>query len=286
MFTQHFKKRFESEKATRGRRRVAKRKLLVQSLEDRRVLALLGVTPTFPIITANSLGTVEYSESTDSFTANAVPLQLQPSFFGFPSPIETPKTFDLAFEVDSAGNLLGGVPGPDFVLTGEIDFDFDNIADATGTLLTGEVLAFGFADGSPTTTDSYDLRIEVTGGVLSTGGALTLGGTFPAYFDGFDIGLIINSENSNFNGSFTSDFSGGNKSSLGPIEMDTNTQPNAELGDFVWIDTNGNGLQDDGPTGVNGVTVNLYEDVDGDGIAEPGGDDNGPVATTVTATNA
>lgn len=32
----------------------------------------------------------------------------------------------------------------------------------------------------------------------------------------------------------------------------------ASLGDFVWVDTNGNGIQDDGPTGLNGVPVTLF----------------------------
>lgn len=31
------------------------------------------------------------------------------------------------------------------------------------------------------------------------------------------------------------------------------------IGKYVWIDTNGNGIQDDGDTGVNGVTVELYD---------------------------
>ncbi|MEJ0020256.1 MAG: SdrD B-like domain-containing protein [Acetobacteraceae bacterium] len=33
--------------------------------------------------------------------------------------------------------------------------------------------------------------------------------------------------------------------------------PLAGLGDYVWVDTNGNGVQDDGTTGIAGVTVNL-----------------------------
>ncbi len=35
--------------------------------------------------------------------------------------------------------------------------------------------------------------------------------------------------------------------------------PTCSLGDFVWVDTNGNGIQDDGPTGVNGVIVQLLD---------------------------
>ena len=32
----------------------------------------------------------------------------------------------------------------------------------------------------------------------------------------------------------------------------------AALGDFVWLDTNANGIQDAGEQGVAGITVNLY----------------------------
>ena len=39
--------------------------------------------------------------------------------------------------------------------------------------------------------------------------------------------------------------------------------PQSQIGDFVWMDTNGNGLQDAGELGINGVAVELYSDVDG-----------------------
>ena len=66
-------------------------------------------------------------------------------------------------------------------------------------------------------------------------------------------------------------------------------QASASLGDYVWEDVNGNGQQDDGDTGVPGVTVNLLDasmvqipgattltsdgttDVDGDGTLDPAG---------------
>ncbi|WP_028552775.1 SdrD B-like domain-containing protein [Paenibacillus sp. UNC451MF] len=37
------------------------------------------------------------------------------------------------------------------------------------------------------------------------------------------------------------------------------TPPKAKIGDKVWIDKNGDGLQDAGELGLNGVTVNLYD---------------------------
>ncbi len=56
----------------------------------------------------------------------------------------------------------------------------------------------------------------------------------------------------------------------------------AALGNFVWFDRNGDGVQNETPyDGTNGVTVRLYVD-DGDGTSEPGGDDP-QIAVTATA---
>jgi hypothetical protein len=52
------------------------------------------------------------------------------------------------------------------------------------------------------------------------------------------------------------------------------------IGDRVWLDVNGNGLQDAGEVGVNGVNVNLYKDDNMDNVP-----DGTPIKTTVTATN-
>ncbi len=61
----------------------------------------------------------------------------------------------------------------------------------------------------------------------------------------------------------------------------------AALGNYVWYDRNGDGIQNEPALeGVNGATVELYEDADGDGIAEPGGDDGAPVATATTRDDA
>ncbi|MGQ9493458.1 MAG: SdrD B-like domain-containing protein [Anaerolineae bacterium] len=51
----------------------------------------------------------------------------------------------------------------------------------------------------------------------------------------------------------------------------------ASLGDYVWFDVNGNGLQDDGNTGMNGIVVSL---LDGGGNAVR--DANGNAITTMT----
>jgi SdrD B-like domain/Secretion system C-terminal sorting domain len=56
----------------------------------------------------------------------------------------------------------------------------------------------------------------------------------------------------------------------------------ASLGDFVWNDLNSNGTQDAGEPGIPNVTVNLYEDANGDGVLT-GGE---LVAVRTTVTNA
>jgi hypothetical protein len=54
----------------------------------------------------------------------------------------------------------------------------------------------------------------------------------------------------------------------------------ASLGDYVWVDSNANGVQDDGATGLNGVPVSLY-DPGADG--QPGGGDDTLLQSTATA---
>ncbi|NKQ35254.1 MAG: isopeptide-forming domain-containing fimbrial protein [Chloroflexi bacterium] len=73
----------------------------------------------------------------------------------------------------------------------------------------------------------------------------------------------------------------------GNLTVDFGFYQLAAIGDYVWYDRNADGDQgNDAPAdGINGVTVNLYRDVDGDGAAEPGGDDGAPISTTVTADN-
>ena len=54
----------------------------------------------------------------------------------------------------------------------------------------------------------------------------------------------------------------------------------ASLGDYVWVDANHNGTQDDGPTGLNGVYVRLFTPGP-DGV--PGTADDVPLSSAVTS---
>ncbi len=59
----------------------------------------------------------------------------------------------------------------------------------------------------------------------------------------------------------------------------------ATIGDRVWHDVDQDARQDSGEPGLAGVTVALYEDVDGDGVLEPGGDDGAAIETTTTTSD-
>lgn len=56
--------------------------------------------------------------------------------------------------------------------------------------------------------------------------------------------------------------------------------PAASLGDFVWVDTNHDGIQNDGPTGLNNVRVELWSP-GADGIQNT--NDDVPLASTITS---
>ena len=56
----------------------------------------------------------------------------------------------------------------------------------------------------------------------------------------------------------------------------------ASIGDFIWLDSNGNGAFNAGEDGIPGVVVNLYADTDGSGTLN-GGDEL--VAATITNVN-
>ncbi len=53
------------------------------------------------------------------------------------------------------------------------------------------------------------------------------------------------------------------------------------VGNYVWVDTDGDGLQEPGENGVDGIMVKLYADTNGNSISEP---DQGDVAVDSTYT--
>lgn len=57
------------------------------------------------------------------------------------------------------------------------------------------------------------------------------------------------------------------------------SQLDASIGDRVWNDLNGDGVQDGGEPGLAGITIDLYDDLNGNGVID-GGEPMSATATT------
>jgi len=182
------------------------------------VAALLGILVSFPIISYNGTGVTTYSAGTDLFSINASPIAIRfsaltPPRIINPTGFPPAEVLQINVQVDNSGALIGGTPGDDLLIVGEVDADGNGSIDYAGTLLTGEVRAggFGFLDtGTPT--DQYDFRFKLTGGLLAS------------FFAGKDIGVVVTSEASSFVNDFNVDFAGGAKGNVGAIDR-LNTPP-------------------------------------------------------------
>jgi len=217
--------------------------------------ALLGNTLNLPLISYDNGGTTSYDAATDTFSVDATSLSLLPpsgapiSIGPFPG-----GDFDIRIVVDASGALIGGLPGDDLVVTGEVDLTAMGMGVVSGVLLTGEVTGFGFKDsGGPT--DFFDFSFVVTGGKL-------------AYlYPGGAVGVNLISEGSSFANDFSVHFNGEAKGTLGGITPEV-----AALGDRVWEDLNTNGVQDCSDTNGNGI----LGDVDSQDPLNPLISDQGP----------
>jgi hypothetical protein len=192
----------------------------LEMLEVRTLFSLLGVAPGFPQIETDQTGTLTYSynsgTSIGSFDVSSTAFSYahdasSPQLFIFGNST-IPASFQIHFKTDASGNVNGhNLVGDDFTVSGTIDMNNDfqpDAGDLGGTLLTGTITQFGSLDNGGTT-DQFDFRFTITGGLLPT--------TFPADYAGKDIGVTMTSENSSFTGDFTQGFSGDVKATEGPI---------------------------------------------------------------------
>ena len=219
----------------------SKRRMLLEPLEDRSLLSLLGLVPGVPQIAYDSSGTLNYNADAQelSFSIDATPLMFRESATSPPRMITPPRDFLINVQVDNQGQLIGGVDGPDLVITGNLDIDANGTVDYSGTLLTAEVTQFGYYD-SGSTTDMYDFRFTPTGGELAS------------FYAGKDIAMITNSEGSTFTGDFTVNFSGYAKGAVGATDALWSS-----LSGYVYNDANGDGAMQTGESGIEGVAVTL-----------------------------
>jgi hypothetical protein len=158
-------------------------------------------------------------------------------------------------DVDADGTQDGGEPGIEDVVVGLYqDLDGDGVIDVDEPLIATDVT-------------------DVNGGYLFDG--LVAGDYVVAILD--DAGILIGYTQTQ--GDPTEPVT------VGPSTLDVDfgfvRNLPSSIGNFVWEDLDGDGIQDAGESGIPNVVVSLYQD-NGDGIPEPGGDDGAAVATTVT----
>jgi hypothetical protein len=119
-------------------------------------------------------------------------------------------TFDIAITTD--GTTSSGTGGDDFSVTGGLDVNGDGVADAAGTLLTGELSAFGASASGP---GVFEFIFDVTGGILNSQVPLF---SLPQF------GVILGADGgSTFTGSFDVNFSNllGGQAGTGSGSADT-----------------------------------------------------------------
>ncbi len=229
-------------KAGIGKRQITNVPCQLEPLEGRLLLSLVGLTLDYPLISFDSNGVIQYAAATDAFDATATPLSMRLSSSTPPKTIMATRALELHFAVNDSGQFAGGIADNDFTLTGNVDINGDSVIDYGGVLLTGEVVQFGWSNTSPVPgqTDNYEVRLIPTGGSLMP------------FFAGKDIGIVITSEHSSFDGGFNVDFAGGAKGTIGPIAPLLSS-----LSGYVYEDANDNGVFDVGELPIQNATVAL-----------------------------
>jgi YD repeat-containing protein len=160
-----------------GRRRRPRFRPAVEMLEDRAVPALLGLAPetVAPDIASGARSTLSYTHlgtNSNPFHYDATPLTLvlgDGSRVTVANPTGGVRRTRLDLRLDNAGGFASGVAGADYSVTGKVVVDGKTYA---GTLLTGEVRAFGHR--TTATNAEFEVRIALTGGALAGGGAAPL----------------------------------------------------------------------------------------------------------------
>jgi hypothetical protein len=226
------------------------RRLALESLESRQMLTLIGISPGYPLTAFDTTGHFQYSAANETFDMTAAPFAILPSATSTPVFVSTPRNVEIHILLNNSGSLLGGngtsFGTDDFTMSGTVVL---NGTTYSGTLLNGSVLQFGYQYNSGINTSQFDFRFAVPSG--SAGGALA------SFYAGMDIGVTMASENSNtFTGSFATDFSGGAKGNVGPI----NPLPVSIYG-YKFDDVSDTGVDNNDPR-LNGWTFNLYAGTD------------------------
>ncbi len=166
---------------------------------------LLGVTVIPPVINYNTTTSTSttYNPVSEVFSVVTTPTTVQFSPTGPTVAVAPTRSMTINIKVDNNGNLVGSVgPGPDLVISGKVTQVVGTTTNVySGLLLTGQIYAFGY--GSSGGVSDFDFRFHPTGGLLE-----------PLYTCDH-IGVFLTSELSTFTGSFTTNFHGEAKGSVG-----------------------------------------------------------------------
>jgi uncharacterized repeat protein (TIGR01451 family) len=178
--------------------------------------ALLGLVPADPTLDFGNSGVINYNRTTGVVTISGTPATLfrnDPFLFGtvLGTGVDNEQLITVQFKVDTNGALVSGVDGPDLIVKGAVDTNFDGLPDYDGVLLEAEVVQFGFQDGGALGADSFDLRLNAVGGALA-----------PLYA-GMDLAMSVVSEVSSeyptpFTGGFAAGFTGLAKGVIGGVD--------------------------------------------------------------------
>ncbi len=192
------------------------RQLVLEPLEDRRLLSLLGITLNpYPYINYDTTGTVNYQSSSHTFDLSGNDIRLYTSATSSyrmtnPNSANEPYDVRIAIEVNNSGNLIGPGTSTDLIVDGQVTVGSQTY---TAPLLTGQCTQFGSQAGNPA---DFDFRFTITGGSLASD------------FTGYDLGVTNVSSSSNFT-NFQSNFQGAADGYIGAIPKlpSITTAPNA-----------------------------------------------------------
>lgn len=182
--------------------------------------------PEFPDVLSQFVD-VNYSAATDAFTANGVALQVSAA----PGTTFTILGGSFGISITTDGTTSSGSAGDDLSIIGGIDINGDNVADAAGVLLTGELASFGASASGP---GVFEFIFNISGGLLTTVVPL-----FPAG----QAGVILGADGgSTFTGSFAADFTNLSGGLAGTGTGSADTAPIPEPGTLLLLGSGVAGL--------------------------------------------
>ena len=184
-------------------------------------------------------GTIAYAAASQQMTIAGVPTTEELAA-GVIRTVNPPKALNIGVHfLNPQGTAYEGIGPNALYMEGETDLDGDGVIGPgeSGVMLTGDLLEFGSATDPNTHQSSVDFRFKVTGGYLAPAFAGQNAGAYAV----FDTPTTASWSKTILN------------ARVQPLKCGT------AIGDFVWHDVNGNGIQDAGEPGIDGVTVKLLD---------------------------